>query len=223
LIKKSFLVFLFTFLSCVLFAQERTEITGDRMEIKNSGIKTVVKGNAKIERKNTVVTSDKMTYYKDSSQVEATGNVKLFVINKDSSTINSSSQEAVYNTENSSGQLWGGSPCVEYKVKDSTDTLYMYADKFYLGQDSSSARAQDNVKIISSSGTIVSDNAYLDRQEKTLFMQKDENKPRIIFLQEDKTADFKADEILMLYNEKTVQLNENVEGKIIMDIPGAKQ
>ena len=48
-------------------------------------------------------------------------------------------------------------------------------------------------------------------------MTKDKNKPSVDVKQDDKEAHFKADEISLFYDTKTVQMKNNVEGKIIME------
>ena len=48
-------------------------------------------------------------------------------------------------------------------------------------------------------------------------MQKDKNKPEVYVKKDDKEAIFKADEIDLFYDKKTVQMKNNVEGKIIME------
>ena len=90
-------------------------------------------------------------------------------------------------------------------------------DALYLNDNFESVKAVDNVRIISSSGTITSDNAILKKADNSLYMEKDKNKPQVNVWQEDKQAEFKADEISLLYNEKTVRMNKNVEGKIIFE------
>jgi hypothetical protein len=84
LIKKISCLFIFCLFVSFSFAKEKekTVVTGDRMEIKKSGEKTIVKGNAKIVRSSNTVTSDKMTYYKNNSNVDASGNVVFFVNNR---------------------------------------------------------------------------------------------------------------------------------------------
>jgi lipopolysaccharide export system protein LptA len=225
LIKKISCLFIFCLFVSFSFAKEKekTVVTGDRMEIKKSGEKTIVKGNAKIVRSSNTVTSDKMTYYKNNSNVDASGNVVFFVNNEDGSIIKATSEEAVYNTNDSSGQLWGGRPTIEYNLKNSTDTMYLYADKLYVDNDFEYADAEGNVEIVSSSGTIISENALLDKKANTLFMHKNKKKPQINAYQNDKKAEFKADEISLFYNEKTVKMNKNVEGKITMDTLEGKE
>ena len=90
-------------------------------------------------------------------------------------------------------------------------------DTWYLNENFESVKAMDNVKIISSSGTITADNALLKKSDNSLYMEKDKNKPQVNVWQEDKKAEFKADEISLLYDKKTVKMNKNVEGKIIFE------
>lgn len=223
MIKHVLAILLLCFIVSVSFAdntavkKEKTEITGNKMIIKDKGNVAFFKGNAKVVRGNYNITSDNMTYYKNSSEIDAEGKVKFFVTNDDGSIIKASSEKAQYNTKKLSGKMWEGNPVVEYKIKDSTDTVFLYMDTLYLNDNFESAKAVDNVKIISSSGTITADNALLNKTEKSLFMQKDKNKPQVTVWQKDKKAEFNADEISLFYNSKTVKMDKNVEGKITFD------
>lgn len=215
-----FLLSSITFVSFNVFAaekKEKTEITGDKMVIKNKGKVSVFKGNAKVVRGNYKISADEMKYYKDTEDVDAKGNVKFFVKNEDGSKIKAKSSKAKYNTKKMNGMMWGGKPKVEYFVKGSTDTVVLYMNKLYLQDNFESAKAVGNVRIVSSSGTIRADNAILNKDSKSLFMKKDKNKPQVDAWQKGKKANFKADEISLMYNEKTVKMNKNVEGKIIFD------
>ena len=158
-----------------------------------------------------------MFYYKNTEDIEAKGNVNFSVINEDGSIIKARSSNAQYNTKKSNGKMWGDNPIVEYKIKNSTDTVYLYMDMLYLNDNFKSAKAVNNVRIISSSGTIKADNALLNKADNSLFMQKDKNKPQVNVLKDDKSAEFKADEMLLLYDKKTVKMNKNVEGKVTFE------
>ncbi|MBQ3834570.1 MAG: LPS-assembly protein LptD [Elusimicrobia bacterium] len=222
--KNFFLILLFLssilFVSFNLFAaekKEKTEITGDKMVIKNKGKVSVFKGNAKVVRGNYKILADEMKYFKDTDDIDAKGNIRFFVKNDDGSSIKAKSSKAKYNTKKMNGMMWGGKPRVEYFVKGSTDTVVLYMNKLYLRDNFESAKAVGNVRIISSSGTIHSDNAVLNKDSKSLFMKKDKKKPQVNAWQKGKKANFKADEISLLYNEKIVKMDKNVEGKIIFD------
>ena len=202
--------------------KEKTEITGDQMIIKNKGAVSVFKGNANVVRGNYNIKADEMKYYKNTNDIDANGRVNFFVKNNDGSTIKAKSKKAKYNTKKMNGKMWGGSPVVEYSLKNNdkkkaAEKIYLYMDELYLRDNFSSAQALGNVKIVSSSGTVTSDNALLNKEENSLFMYKDKNKPQINVWQGDKNAEFKADEISLFYNDKTVKMNKNVEGKIIFD------
>jgi lipopolysaccharide export system protein LptA len=205
------------FSSEIQSAKQKTEITGKQMVIKNAGEKTIFKGNAKIVRGSNTITADNMVYYKKTNNIDANGNIKFAIKNDDGSIVNAMSQKAVYNIKNYSGKLWDGSPVIKYNIANSTDTIFLYADTIELNKNFESVKAQDNVKIISSSGIITSDNALLNRQDNSLIMTKDKNKPAVDVKQDDKEAHFKADEISLFYDTKTVQMKNNVEGKIIME------
>jgi lipopolysaccharide transport protein LptA len=220
LIKKIFFITTFLFVFSFVFGAEqkqKTEITGDKMILKDKGQIAYFKGHANVKRGNYNITSDEITYYRTTDDVDAKGNVKFLVKNEDGSIIKAKSAKANYNTKLLNGKMWGNSPVVEYEIKDSTDTIFLYMDTLYLSDNFESVKAVDNVKIISSSGTITADNALLKKEDKSLYMEKDKNKPQVNVWQEDKKAEFKADEISLLYDKKTVKMDKNVEGKIIFE------
>ncbi|MCR4662434.1 MAG: hypothetical protein K5622_00920 [Endomicrobiaceae bacterium] len=158
-----------------------------------------------------------MIYYRTTDDVEAKGKVNFMVKNEDGSIIKAKSANAKYNTKLLNGKMWGNNPVVEYELKNSTDTIFLYMDTLYLNDNFESVKAVDNVRIISSSGTITADNAFLKKEDNSLYMEKDKNQPQVNVWKEDKKAEFKADEISLLYEEKTVKMNKNVEGKIIFE------
>ncbi len=220
MIKNIFYITILCLIFSFVYAKEqkqKTEITSDRVILKNKGQIAYFEGNAKVKRGNYKITSKEMIYYKKTEDIEAKGNVKFLVKNEDGSIIKARSASAQYNTKKLNGKMWGKNPIVEYNVKNSTDVIYLYMDTLYLNDNFESAKAVDNVRIISSSGTIKADNALLNKAEHSLFMQKDKNKPQVNVLKDDKNAEFKADEILLLYDQKTVKMNKNVEGKIIFE------
>lgn len=203
--------------------KERTIITGDEMLIKKKEELTVVKGNGQVVRGNKVIKADTIIYSEKQNQIDANGNVKFFDTYDDGSKIKALSANATYNTEKSDGKLWGGNPFIEYNIKNSTDVVYLYADNFYLDQGFQSARAESNVKIITSSGTITSDNAKVSKSDNTLYMHKDINRPKIIAYQDDKYAEFESDELYLYYDKKTIKMNKDVKGKFIMNTPEGKK
>ena len=220
MIKKIFSII--SIMLCVSFAfaveqKQKTEITGDKMILKDKGQIAYFKGHANVKRGNYNITSNEMTYYRKTDDVQAKGKVNFSVKNEDGSVIKAKSENANYNTKLLNGKMWGDNPVVEYEINNSTDTIFLYMDTLYLSDNFESVKAIDNVKIISSSGTITADNALLKKEDNSLYMEKDENKPQVNVWQQDKKAEFKADEISLLYDKKTVKMNKNVEGKIIFE------
>lgn len=220
MIKKIFFVIIFC-LSFYCFAlseqvKEQTEITGEMMTLKKNENVVIFTGGAKVVRGDKTIKADKMEYKKTSGMINAYGNVKFFLNNKDGK-VNAYAQNAIYNVNDYTGKLWGGKPLIEYTVKDSTEIIKLYADNFYLENGLETARAENNVEIFSSSGTIFSDNAFIDKKSKTLYMHKDTKRPQVTAFQEDKKAVFEADELYMLYETKTVTMNKNVKGKITIE------
>ncbi len=217
-------IFFITFFVMMLFPfvyaaeqKQKTEITGDKMILKDKGQIAYFKGNANVTRGNYNITSNEMTYYRKTDDVQARGKVKFLIKNEDGTLIKAKAANADYNTKLLNGKMWGDNPIVEYELKNSTDTIFLYMDTLYLNDNFESVKAIDNVKIVSSSGTITADNALLKKEDKSLYMEKAINKPQVNVWQEDKKAEFKADEISLLYDKKTVKMNKNVEGKIIFE------
>ena len=220
MIRNILLIIFSMFIFSVVYATEqkqKTEITGDKMILKDKGQIAYFKGHANVTRGNYNIMSNEMTYYRKSDDVDAKGNVLFIVKNEDGSIIKASAANANYNTKLLNGKMWGDNPFVEYELKNSSDTIFLYMDTLYLNDNFESVKAIDNVRIISSSGTIISDNALLKKEDNSLYMEKDKNKPQVNVWQEDKKAEFKADEISLLYDKKTVKMNNNVEGKIIFE------
>ena len=219
MIKNIFVITVFLFACSFVYAvqKQKTEITGDKMIIKDKGDTAYFKGHANVKRGKYNITSNEMIYYRTTDDVDAKGNINFFVYNEDGSTIKAKADNAKYNIKLLNGKMWGNNPVVEYKIQKSTDSIYLYMDTLYLSDNFESVKAVDNVKIISSSGTITSDNALLKKEDNSLYMEKDKNKPQVNVWQEDKKAEFKADEISLLYDKKTVKMNKNVEGKIIFE------
>lgn len=220
MIKKIFSII--SIMLCVSFAfaveqKQKTEITGDKMILKDKGQIAYFKGHANVKRGNYNITSNEMTYYRKTDDVQAKGKVNFSVKNEDGSVIKAKSENANYNTKLLNGKMWGDNPVVEYEINNSTDTIFLYMDTLYLSDNFESVKAIDNVKIISSSGTITADNALLKKEDNSLYMEKNKNKPQVNVWQQDKKAEFKADEISLLYDKKTVKMNKNVEGKIIFE------
>ena len=197
--------------------KQKTEIVGDKMILKDKGQIAYFKGHANVTRGNYNITSNEMIYYRKTDDVDAKGNVNFIVKNEDGSIIKAKAENANYNTKLLNGKMWGNNPVVEYELKNSSDTIFLYMDNLFLSDNFESIKAIDNVRIVSSSGTITADNALLKKEDKSLYMEKDKNKPQVNVWQDDKKAQFKADEISLLYDEKTVKMNKNVEGKIIFE------
>ncbi|MCR4663565.1 MAG: LPS export ABC transporter periplasmic protein LptC, partial [Endomicrobiaceae bacterium] len=108
--------------------KQKTEITGDKMILKDKGQIAYFKGHANVKRGNYNITSNEMTYYRNTDDVEAKGKVNFLVKNEDGSIIKAKSANARYNTKLLNGKMWGNNPVVEYKIQNSTDTIYLYMD-----------------------------------------------------------------------------------------------
>ena len=126
------------FISSFVYASEqkqKTEIVGDKMIIKDKGKTAYFKGHANVKRGNYNITSNEMIYYRATDDVDAKGNVNFLVTNEDGSVIKAKAENAQYNTKLLNGKMWGNNPVVEYELKNSTDTIYLYMDMLYLNDN----------------------------------------------------------------------------------------
>ena len=79
------IIFLFCF-SCFVIAEqqkEQTEITGESMTLKKNENAVIFTGGAKVVRGDKTIKADTMEYKKTTGLINAYGNVKFFLNNKD--------------------------------------------------------------------------------------------------------------------------------------------
>jgi len=197
---------------------DRTIITGDVMEILRSGETTVSKGNSKAVNGRNTIKSDKMTYNKKDSFVSASGNVRLYSKTDDNEPLEASGDFANYSLQLQRGKLWGKKTNVKYFLKGS-DKWELNAKEVLIDRNIETLSAYKNVEIMTSSGTIYSDNAVFDKKAFTLTAVKENKRPAADVLYDGKKGFYEADE-MVFYNskdDKKIVMNGSVKGKIQME------
>ncbi|MDR2772665.1 MAG: hypothetical protein LBB93_04275 [Elusimicrobiota bacterium] len=85
-------------------------------------------------------------------------------------------------------------------------------------KNKSAVSAFGNVVIVTSSGTIRSDNAVYDTDSKILIMRKDKKRPEADVIYEGRKGFYRADKITFYnYDKKRILLEGDVSGKIQME------
>jgi lipopolysaccharide assembly outer membrane protein LptD (OstA) len=92
------------------------------------------------------------------------------------------------------------------------------ADEMAYNKKTALISAQGNVEIITSSGTIYSDNAVFDSKLNTVIMKKDKKRPSADIMYDGKKGYYQADKMTFFnYEKKKILMEGNVSGKIQME------
>ncbi|MCL1972778.1 MAG: hypothetical protein FWG57_07320 [Endomicrobia bacterium] len=206
-------------------ASNKTVITGDEMEIRKAGDIAISRGNSKAVNKKNIIEADTMIYDKIKELVDASGNVKLFSKTDEGEPVKAYGDFASYNMKEEKGRLWGEKTFVEYFMKDSEKPLMLYAQEIDLDKNLEKLYAHKNVEIITTSGTIVSDNAVFDKKTYSVVMVKDEKRPVADVYYDNRRGLYEAD-TMTFYNaddKKKIIMTGQVTGKIEMEDGAGKE
>lgn len=197
----------------------RTVITGDIMEIKNSGEIIISRGNSKAVNGRNTIKAKEMTYNKKRSLLSASGNVGLFSKTDDNEPIEAFGSFAKYDINSEKGKLWGDNTKINYYMKDSKDPLVLDAQEIYIDRNMDTLSAFNEVKVITSSGIIYSDNAVYNKKDHSVLMQKDKKRPIADIVYDERKGLYEADKMIF-YNsddKKKIIMSGEVKGKIEME------
>jgi lipopolysaccharide assembly outer membrane protein LptD (OstA) len=201
------------------FTSKKTIITGDEMEIRRSGDITISRGNSKAVNGRNTIEAHKMTYDKKKEFVDASGNVKLFSKTDEGEPIKAYGEFASYDLKSEKGKLWGKKTFVEYFMKDSKSPLLLNAKEVELDKNLETLSAYKDVEIITTSGTIVSDNAVFDKKSSSIVTVKDEKRPVADVYYDGRKGLYEADKMIFYNSDKNkkIVMNGSVTGKIEME------
>jgi hypothetical protein len=92
----------------------------------------------------------------------------------------------------------------------------MNAKEIYLDADNSTVKVLKDVEVITSSGTIYSDNALFNREQNSIFVVKEIKRPITYMNYQDKKGEFEADSMLFERDsdKNRIRMNGRVKGKI---------
>ncbi|MCL2485632.1 MAG: hypothetical protein FWF00_06160 [Endomicrobia bacterium] len=206
----------------VSYAQKpagKTVVTGDILEVLQSGEKIISKGRSKAVNDKNTVTADKMTYIRKDSVLTAAGNVKIFSKTDDGEPVEAYGSYAKYNIETGQGKVWGAKTSIKYYLKTSTAPFILKAHEIILNGNKETITAYKNVEVITSSGVIYSDNALFEKKNEAVYFNKDNKRPSADVHYDGRKGFYEADK-MTFYNSddnKKIVMSGSVAAKIEME------
>lgn len=211
-----------TFFSLSVCAQAvpgKTEITGDEMEVIKSGEILISRGGSKAVNGKNTIKADKMTYVKKDNIVSAEGNVRLFSKTEEDEPLEAAGKFATYYADTEKGKLWGSGTKVKYYMKSSASPLILNAQEVYVDRHLETLSAYKDVEVITSSGSIFSDNAVYDKKTDSVIMKKDQKRPLADVEYDGRKGVYEADTMTFYNAEKNrkIIMNGDVKGTVEME------
>lgn len=198
---------------------EKAVITGDYMEVRNNGNLMISKGNSKAVSGKNTIKANELRYKKSNNFVNAAGNVRLYSSTDGNEPIEAFGKFAEYNLDKDNGKLWGEGSVIKYFMKDSSAPLVLNAEEIYLDRKHETLSAYKNVEVVTSSGSIYSDNAVFNKKNDSIEMKKDKKRPTADVVYDGRKGLYEAD-TMIFYNaddKKKIVMKGNVTGKIEME------
>ncbi|GMO67018.1 MAG: hypothetical protein Nk1A_4890 [Endomicrobiia bacterium] len=210
--------FVFCFVDCVL---GKVIITGERMEIKNKGEATILKGNSKVISDLNTITANNVIYNKSKSIISAYGDVKFFSNLKNNKTIEGYGNFAHYDMNKKKGKIWGDTILkLKHFMNNSNSPITLRAQEVYIDDNLKTLKAYNNVEIVTSYGKVCSDNAVFSQKENlcTVF-EKDKKRPVANIFHDGRKGICEADKMVFYdsNDKKRVVVSGLVEVKIEME------
>jgi lipopolysaccharide export system protein LptA len=185
------------------------------MQIIKNGAEVIFTGNALVDHGRDVLSADKIVQDKKNNIVDAFGNVDFKSVTADTEPVRCFSGRAHYEMKTQKGRLWENRPLAEWWSLTSTSPVTMQADTIDIDQAKGEMVGEGAVNIISSSGTISSPFAHFYQHEKKLVLTNGTFQPEITYVQPDSRGRYRADNIVMLMNDKKAVLTGNVWGRVL--------
>jgi lipopolysaccharide assembly outer membrane protein LptD (OstA) len=209
-------VFVATSFASIVF--NNAIVTGSVMEIKNRGDVVVSKGTSKVVENGNVIMADTLVYDKKRAIIFGFGNIKLLLKTLDNDLIEAYCEFCKYCINNESGSLWDGSNSVilKYFVHNLTSPIILHAHKIHVDLKQKVLNAYDDVEVITSFGTVFSDNVVFDKEMFNVVFRKDRKRPTANVLCGEKKMFCEADEIFLcnFSNKRKIIMSGFVIGKI---------
>jgi lipopolysaccharide export system protein LptA len=220
------LFILFSFALSLYGAEvQKVIITGEILNIQKKGDIIVSEGNSKAVSDDNTIKSKKMSYDKNRSLISANGSVQIFMKSEEGEPLEAYGDYGTYKTDTQIGEFYGDLIKVKYYMKDSSEPMFMNSKKIYFDGAKKTVRALSDVEIITTSGTVYSDNAFFYRDSNSVVVTKDVKRPVADILYDGKTGKFVADsmQIEKKDNIGSIKMRGTVKGKIKVDEEPSKE
>ncbi|MDR3244336.1 MAG: hypothetical protein LBT79_06255 [Elusimicrobiota bacterium] len=218
IISSVFFIFFFV-ISLSAADKETVVITGSVLNIHNKGDMIISEGNSKAVSKDAIIKSKKMTYNKKSSLISVSGAVEMYMKNDEGEPLEAFGDYGRYEMDKKLGALYGNLIRVKYYMKDSSEPMFMNSKEIYFDENKNTLKALSDVEIITTSGTIYSDNAVFYRDNNSVIVRKDIKRPVADIIYDDKKGKFTSDIMLLEKKEDigSIKMRGKVVGKIEME------
>ncbi|MDR1244790.1 MAG: hypothetical protein LBJ98_02290, partial [Endomicrobium sp.] len=173
------------------------------------------------DNKNTEIIADRTSFDKKHSEFLASGNVKIVSKFTNGERVEASGSFAKYNTNTGKGKLWGKGKktSVKYFVKGSSMPVIIWAEEMQFDKNGENIKTYGDVFVVTSSGTIRSDNATFDQKTSEAVFKKDKKRPVAEVKYEGRKQFYEANKIIFYDNNdvKKIFMEGDVKGKIEME------
>jgi lipopolysaccharide assembly outer membrane protein LptD (OstA) len=175
------------------------------------------------DNKNTEIIADKTSFNKKHSEFLASGNVKIVSKFTSGERVEASGNFAKYNTNAGKVKLWcrDKKTSVKYFVKGSSTPIIIWAEEMQFDKNSENIKAYGDVFVVTSSGTVRSDNATFDQKTSVAVFKKDKKKPIAEVTYKSKKQLYEANKIIFYDTDtndvKKIFMKGDVKGKIEME------
>lgn len=204
---------------------KKVYVSGDVLNVLQKGEVIVSEGNSKAVSGNNTIKSARMSYNKNEKKIAADGAVEIYMKNSEGEPVEAFGGTGFYYTDKKTGELYGVANTlvkVRYFMKDSAEPILMNSRELYLDAANNTIKALKDVEVITSSGTIYSDNAFFSRDESNVLVRKDLKRPIADMFYEDKKGKFESDSMLFerVEGENKIKMRGDVKGRIIVEENG---
>jgi lipopolysaccharide assembly outer membrane protein LptD (OstA) len=173
------------------------------------------------DNKKTEIIADKTFFDKKYSEFLASGNVKVVSKFTNGERVEASGNFAKYNINSGKGKLWGRGKktSVKYFAKGSSMPVIICAEELQFDKSGENIKAYGDVFVVTSSGTIRSDNALFDQRTSVAVFEKDKTRPVAEVRYEGRIQLYEANKMIFYDNNgvKKIFMEGDVKGKVEME------
>jgi lipopolysaccharide assembly outer membrane protein LptD (OstA) len=176
-------------------------------------------GPKTFDNQNTEIIADNISFDKKHSEFLASVNVKIISKLKSGERIEAFGNSAKYNTKTGKGEIGGKDTMIKYFTKTSPKPVIIRAKEIQFDKGNESIGAYEDVFVITSSGTIISDNVVFDKKTSMAVFEKDKKRPVADIMYDNRKQIYEADKMI-LYDSSDVKkifMEGSVKGKIGME------